>query len=205
MLWPHRSIAGVLLLGLGLSAPSSAPVASGPWSLAGTVLAAPLVRQVLGDFDGDARLDQCEIVGATRIAVRLSTTSAPQQLTLAEGGRQSIVALASIDIDHDGDLDLVASLSDGGIAVWINGGHGDFARTTPRPHPAAVLSTARLSLSGLLVFVGTTVRVDALPARPIVPSAVLHPVDTPRRTHPVVASLSLRLARPVRAPPLRTL
>ena len=205
MVWPHRTIAGVLLLGLGLSAPSSAPVSTDPRALADAVMAAPLVRQVLGDFDGDARLDQCEIVGATRIAVRLSTASAPEQLTLAEGGRESIVALASIDIDHDGDLDLVASLSDGGIAVWINGGHGDFARTTPRQRPAGVVSAARLSLTGLLVFVGTTVRVDALPARPIAPGAVLRLVDTSRRPRPVVASLSLRLARPVRAPPVRTL
>jgi hypothetical protein len=198
-------LAGALLVALGLGAPSSAPVSPDTRSWFGAFLDAPLVRQVRGDFDGDARLDQCEIVGSTRISVRLSTASAPEQLTLAEGGRRSIVALASIDINHDGDLDLVASLSDGGVAVWINGGHGDFARSIPRQPAGTVLSSARLSLGGLLVFVGTTVRVEAVPARPIEPRVVLHVVDTSRRPRPVVASLSLRLARPVRPPPTRLL
>src|SRR5262249_1681604 len=36
-----------------------------------------------------------------------------------------------VDIDHDGDLDLIAATTDGDVLIWLNDGHGRFTRKAP--------------------------------------------------------------------------
>jgi hypothetical protein len=97
-----------------------------------------------GDFDGDGRIDTALIenrAGAARISIQLTSSSSAFHLDAA------VTAVVQSDVDHDGDLDLVASTSSGELLVWINDGHGHFTR-----QPAARTS----ALSGDPVLVGTT-------------------------------------------------
>jgi hypothetical protein len=45
----------------------------------------------------------------------------------------AVGALIDEDIDHDGDLDLVASTASGEVLIWLNDGHGQFTRQQQRP------------------------------------------------------------------------
>ena len=77
--------------------------------------------------------------GSVRPSALLSAIRAPRavesdDVRIVEGrpqlsGRRSIV----IDIDRDGDLDVVGSSSDAILAVWINDGTDHFTRTIPAP------------------------------------------------------------------------
>jgi hypothetical protein len=78
-----------------------------------------------GDFDGDGRIDTALIenrAGAARISIRLTSSSTAFDLDPV------VTGVVQGDIDHDGDLDLVAATSSGELLVWINDGHGHFTR-----------------------------------------------------------------------------
>src|SRR5262249_32646561 len=85
---------------------ASALIASGgPGGSERRVAAAP-PQGVLGDFDGDGRLDVARIQnldGPPHVSVRLSGSIADVRLDAA------IAVLIDNDIDDDGDLDLVAA------------------------------------------------------------------------------------------------
>lgn len=55
-------------------------------------------------------------------------------LSLAPGAH--VVSAVAIDIDHDGDLDLVASTREDVLVVWINDGNGHFSEAVPVERPA---------------------------------------------------------------------
>jgi hypothetical protein len=98
-----------------------------------------------GDFDGDGRIDTALIenrAGAARILIQLTSSSSAFDLDPA------VTGIVQGDIDHDGDLDLVAATSSGELLIWINDGHGHFTRQ------AAARTSA---FSGEPVLVGLTV------------------------------------------------
>jgi hypothetical protein len=87
-------------------------------------------QRALGDFDGDGRADLASIqrhAGRQLISVQLSGSQSLIQLDVA------VSALIENDIDHDGDLDLVAAKPDGEVLVWLNDGHGRFTRRAASP------------------------------------------------------------------------
>jgi hypothetical protein len=43
-----------------------------------------------------------------------------------------VLAAIVVDIDHDGDLDLLASTTDSQLAIFVNDGHDQFVRVRPR-------------------------------------------------------------------------
>jgi hypothetical protein len=90
-----------------------------------------LPQRALGDFDGDGRADFALIQGHAGdrhvISVELSGSRSAIQLDA------DVSALVENDIDHDGDLDLVAARPDGEVLIWLNDGHGRFTRQAALP------------------------------------------------------------------------
>jgi hypothetical protein len=85
-------------------------------------------QRALGDFDGDGRVDAALIqegTGDRRISVQLSGSAEAVHLDVPVAG------VIEGDIDHDGDLDLVAATSSGDVLIWLNDGHGRFTRQAP--------------------------------------------------------------------------
>jgi hypothetical protein len=91
---------------------------------------APFVPQAppqlaLGDFDGDGRVDAAIIhdrSGERGISLQLSASTSTVDLEVPVKG------VIERDIDHDGDLDLVAATLSGDVVIWLNDGHGRFTR-----------------------------------------------------------------------------
>jgi hypothetical protein len=111
-------VASVATLVAGLSA-WMAPDAFTPF-----VPQAPPQR-ALGDFDGDGRVDTALIqdgAGDRRISVQLSGSSSAVRL------EATVTGVIEGDIDHDGDLDLVAATPSGDVLIWLNDGHGRFTQ-----------------------------------------------------------------------------
>ena len=115
------------------SNPSLVGVAPGPTSL------------VLGDVDGDGDLDMLVGTGTTAtVSVRLNSglnsgNFVPSGVS-AEfplGNPQGTARLALGDIDGDGDLDLVATMATGTLAIRLNDGvnSGFFVPATPSSVP----------------------------------------------------------------------
>jgi hypothetical protein len=78
--------------------------------------------RVEADFDGDGVLDCAELSGAPlEITVRLSGAPMRHVPLL-----QPALGLAVVDLDHDGDRDLVAVSGQPNVLVWWNDGSGAF-------------------------------------------------------------------------------
>lgn len=164
-------------------------------------VSATLPQRAVGDFDGDGRLDVARITsrGAGRddISVTLSGSSDPVRLDA------SVAALIEGDIDHDGDLDLLATTSSGDVLIWVNDGHGQFTRRAPAP--PRTLSGAPLyeTRDGDTTAAATT-STPVLPARvyewrSIAPTAIRPP------TVAHALNQSADLLPPLRAPPFTLL
>ena len=90
-----------------------------------THVAAQLPLRAIGDFDGDGRSDSAEIQDSAdglRISIALSGPSGTATLKAAA------TELVGADVDHDGDIDLVALTSAGEVLILLNDGHGRFTR-----------------------------------------------------------------------------
>jgi hypothetical protein len=82
----------------------------------------PLPQRALGDFDGDGRSDTAFIrEGAFGRYVSIQLSGSAEVSFEA-----TVVSLTEGDIDHDGDLDLVAAMPSGDVLIWLNDGHGRF-------------------------------------------------------------------------------
>jgi hypothetical protein len=110
---------------------------------------APFVPQApperaLGDFDGDGRMDTALVqdrAGDRHISIQLSRSASIIRLDA------SVIGVIESDVDHDGDLDLVAATPSGDVLIWLNDGYGRFTRQAA--------STNARDLSGALVLVQT--------------------------------------------------
>jgi FG-GAP-like repeat len=116
-----------LVLGAALAA---ATLSASVRSLKAPQAFTPFLRQAppqraLGDFDGDGRVDTALIQGGAsegRISVQLSGSTSVVRLDARVSG------VIEGDVDHDGDLDLVAFTPDGEVLIWLNDGRGRFTR-----------------------------------------------------------------------------
>lgn len=109
-------LAGALFAGFALRKP--------PETFTPFVPQAPPQR-ALGDFDGDGRVDTALIqdgAGDRRISVQLS--GSPNAVHL----ETPVTGVIEADVDHDGDLDLVAATPSGDLLIWLNDGYGRFTR-----------------------------------------------------------------------------
>lgn len=149
--WAHR------LIGAGLVAALCGPGAhndSRP-SLAPCLAVAAPSRQVQVDLDGDRVPDRGTIVSATQIRLRL-TQSGREQVLIAP---RALVGLVAADINRDGAFDLVASLTDGSLIVWLNDGHGRLDRARPRtPSSGPAVARSPLLRTGFAFFTAIVVR-----------------------------------------------
>jgi hypothetical protein len=186
------ALASALLVG-ALSAGSILDKATGAFTL--FVPQAPPQR-ALGDFDGDGRVDQALIqdaAGDRRISVQLSGSTEAVRLDVP------VTGVIEGDIDHDGDLDLVAATPSGDVLIWLNDGHGRFTRQAP--------SRTR-GLSGELVIIQTALaNAIALGIRApfVAPPARARTIVIVRTTRPPTGYLALDARSPflptLRGPP----
>lgn len=111
-----------------------------------------------------------------------------------------LVSAVVVDIDHDGDFDLLALSEEDGVIALVNDGLGRFSRTVPSVPPLLSASTTwSLPGSGPLGLVAPTRSVGddrTVEARPsirppparvsgvIVDTCVSHPTEGGRRTSP---------------------
>src|ERR1700722_6670990 len=76
-----------------------------------------LPQRAQGDFDGDGRQDLALVqdgADGLHVSVRLSGSSGGLLL------EATVVGLIAADIDHDGDLDLIAVAPTGQVIAWLN-------------------------------------------------------------------------------------
>src|SRR5579859_8216007 len=106
-----------------------APAHRGRGFHAFTLVALP--QHATGDFDGDGRADVAAIQdpnGTSHLVVSLSSSASRVDMNVTAS------SVVQDDIDADGDLDLVAATPAGDLLVFINDGHGHFARRAPAQH-----------------------------------------------------------------------
>ena len=88
-------------------------------------------QRAIGDFDGDGQPDVAKIdprgLGRNDILITLSGSRDAVSLDA------SVAALIEGDVDHDGDLDLLATTGSGDILIYLNDGHGQFTRRAQTP------------------------------------------------------------------------
>lgn len=156
-----------------------------------------LPQNASGDFDGDGYADVARIdtAGATSaISVQLSGSSQNVHLDA------TVAVLIDNDIDHDGDLDLVATTPTGDVLIWLNDGHGQFTRQVPS-RTRSVSSEAFVDIGASVPVLASTA-IWAMP--PLQRSTAVAGVT---RIRPPTRSVALRsrdlLAAPLRAPPTR--
>ena len=162
---------------------------------------ASLPGRALGDFDGDGRLDVAHIDvrggGEHDIAVSLSGSGSDQRL---EG---SFASLVEGDVDHDGDLDLLATTPSGDVLIWLNDSHGRFtlrARAQPRSvsgEPAVDVDTGEALAA--MVTSAPAVAARSYARRGMAVLAIRPPIRV------VLAANRHRLRPPLRAPPIANL
>jgi len=111
---------------------------------------AALPHYATGDFDGDGRADFAGIQdpnGASRLVVSLSSSASRVDMNVTAS------SIVQGDIDADGDLDLIAATPAGDLLVFINDGHGHFARHEPAPH-RTLSSESSIDDAPMSVFAG---------------------------------------------------
>jgi hypothetical protein len=152
--------------------------------------------QAIGDFDGDGRPDVARIrdrrADAAEISVQLSGSS---EATL----HTPVTALVDGDVDHDGDLDLLATTVSGDVVVWINDGHGRFTRRLPsETHTLTAEPVAGAAQAHAVVAI-TTAPPPCSARTHARASVVVTKIRPP--TAPLIVARHLLLLHALRAPP----
>ncbi len=157
----------------------------------------PLPQRALGDFDGDGRPDVALIQDdghGRHVSVRLS--GLPGVVTL----ETAVVSVIAADIDHDGDVDLVAAAPTGEVVTWLNDGQGRFTLQAAL-HPAGLSPATTLLGSArdepLAVLIATAL---VAPANRAETAAVATHIRPP--TAPPAFQLGFLLLPSLRAPPV---
>jgi hypothetical protein len=154
-----------------------------------------------GDFDGDGRPDVAVIQKGTDdsyVHVRLS--GSPDAALL----EAKVISVVAADIDHDGDLDLVAMAPSGTLMVWLNDGRGRYALQEAL-HDLKQVSSAPMvtnSLTNDPIALGTSSPTVAPPGRSDT-AVVVTQIRPP--TNPPAFALSFLSLPSLRAPPLAVL
>jgi hypothetical protein len=161
----------------------------------------PLPQRAVGDFDGDGRPDLARIdrqsPGHDEISVALSGSVDVVNLGA------SVESLIEDDVDHDGDLDLLATTGTGDVLIWVNDGHGQFTRL-PQSPTRTVSGQPAYQSQRAPSLVAATAPAPVLPARVHAWRAVVALTIRP----PTDSRLAVRTAdllRPLRAPPVTAL
>ncbi len=155
-----------------------------------------LPQHASGDFDGDGSLDTARIDPRQGAVISVHLSGAPDASSLPI----PVAALIDSDIDHDGDLDLLATTASGDLIVWLNDGHGRFTRRPPteRRGVASMPTSVQVQHHTLGIIdtivppfsVGTRVSVAVVATRIRPPTA------------PSIVDRRLLLLQTLRAPPL---
>ena len=162
---------------------------------------ATLPQHAIGDFDGDGQLDVANIdphgLDHSDISITLSGSRDVVRLDA------SVAALIEGDVDHDGDLDLLATTRSGDILIYVNDGHGQFTRRTQSSAHTLSGQPALQSHDGQPLVTAITTA-PALHARvhrwrAMVALAIRPPTDSHVITRPD------HLFPPLRAPPVLSL
>jgi len=160
----------------------------------------PLPERAVADFDGDGEPDVAQISapasGLSQISVGLSGSDGPVSLDA------TAAAVIGGDVDHDGDLDLLATTASGAVVVWLNDGHGRFTREEPSSSRSFSDSPA-VSTDRGAVLVATVMAPHLIVSRQRNSAAVSLRIQ-PLTASPIV-NRQLLLVRPLRAPPLSAL
>ena len=170
--------------------------ATRPTRIATTHVAVQLPHRAIGDFDGDGRSESAEIQDSAdglRISIALSGPSGTANLKAAA------TELVGADVDHDGDIDLVALTSAGEVVILLNDGHGRFTRQeASRSNHLSQVPVADAAAQGESVMVAVNVPVAIPHLRREAAVAVT-------RVRPPTAPLPFELAflsfQSLRAPP----
>jgi hypothetical protein len=153
-----------------------------------------------GDFDGDGRVDTAFIkdrAGASRISIQLTSSSSSLDLGPA------VTSVVEGDIDHDGDLDLVAATPSGELLVWINDGRGHFTRQVAA-YTSAISSEPVLVRTVADQPFAVNVRVASLPSSGATAARLVRTTIRPRRVRQAICALNVALPL-LRAPPAQSL
>jgi hypothetical protein len=158
-----------------------------------------LPQRAAANFDTDGRPDLAVIQddrGGSHVSVTLS--GSPDAVTL----EVNAVSVAAGDIDHDGDVDLVAATSSNQVVIWLNDGDGHFtleqeAAPSRDLSPATtVVDTSRVEPLAL----GPTASQLVVPSRRRETAVVVTQIRPP--TVPLSVDLSFLSPPSLRAPPL---
>ena len=191
----RKQIVAVALIALAAGLWSRLPTAAEARTFTPYVSNSPPQR-ASGDFDGDGRPDVARIQdpqGRPHITVLLSGSSDDVRL------EASVAALIDGDVDHDGDLDLVAVTAAGEVLIWLNDGHGRFTRQEPSSG-RGFSSDAAISLTdrNLATAVGLTAPFIGTPNCAETPVVV---AQSRPPNAPLGFELSFLNSRTLRAPP----
>jgi hypothetical protein len=194
-----RALIVLLLLSFGVSLPAVTQ-----WrgrARFSRFVTTPLPQRAIGDFDGDGRPDVAKIdrqaPGRDGISVTLS--GSPEAVSLGA----SVESLILDDVDHDGDLDLLATTGTGDVLIWVNDGHGQFTRR-PQSPTRTVSGQSEFQSHDAPSTVAATAPSPVLPARvhawrAVVALAIRPPTDS------CFVTRTTDLLPPLRAPPVTAL
>ena len=102
----------------------------------------------IADFDGDNKQDGAVILetgpflGPDNFQIDLHFTGR-NNANISFQSPESNITIGALDIDHDGDTDIVIeqSFTHKGLQVWLNDGHGTFKEGRIEDFPSAVAPT----------------------------------------------------------------